>query len=593
MTHAESALQWMDMIVRQLHLGCRSFLLHGNIFDHFLNPAKQYSTPLIPLLMQRFALRQATLFVHFRVGVGFHCLKRGTGAELKDGTEDFKQLSGFSSQGANALAAAAGIQVDDKLPESPTRALPLIWQTLTGKRQEKEQVGEIVVAIENTQLIAPATSGAQLTMEDRQNIELLRAIATEREAANPSLIFLLAGNIAEVSSLLTSPASGIPAIYIPKPDFAAREAFFTQILKEHEQCMPSPQLARLTAGLSLRQLGDIIAEARRDFESISSDAISMIKKRVIAQEYGELLECIEPTYGFEALGGLAHVKAELLNVARALRGDIDPRYAPSGILLAGEPGTGKTAATIALAKEAGFNFLRFGQIRSMWYGQSESLQSRAFECIREMMPVVVFLDEFDETEGQSRSTTYSHEVSQRMRGRFLAEMSDPSLRGKVLWVAASNRPDLIDAAFKRPGRLELKIPFPPPTEKEIAEIFPAVCLQEQYPLAVNNFTPFAKRVNGYTGAEILAVMHTAYKHALLAGRGAITPSDVEFGIEDFIPARDEAEFRYMRKIALEECSSRSLRPENYQELLESTSDADGDASTNGHTISRLTRHFRN
>lgn len=590
---AEPRLRWKDTIIKQRHLGARSFLLYGNIFDHFSNSAEQCVTPLIPMLVQEFALQEATLFVCFRVGVGLNCFKRGSGAAFEDGTEDFKKLSGFNAQGANALAAAAGIKVNSDLPESPTRALPLIWQALISGQQGKER-GGVVVIIENTQLIAPATSGAQLTMEDRQNIELLRAIATERKISTEhSLLFLLSGNIAEVNPLLTSPASGISAIYISKPDFTAREAFFAQILTEHERCMPPPQLARLTAGLSLRQLGDIVAEARRDFDSISPVAISLLKKRVIAQEYGELLECIEPTYGFEALGGLAHVKAELLNVARALRGDIDPRYAPSGILLAGEPGTGKTAATIALAKEAGFNFLRFGQVRSMWYGQSESLQAKAFECIREMMPVVVFLDEFDETEGQSRSTTYSHEVSQRMRGRFLAEMSDPSLRGKVLWVAASNRPDLIDAAFKRPGRLELKIPFPPPTEKEIAEIFPAVCLQEQYPVAVKDFTRFAKRVKGYTGAEILAVMHTAYKHALLAGRDAITPSDVEFGIEDFIPARDEAEFRYMREIALKECSSKSLRPENYQELLESTSGADGDASTNGHAISRLTRHFHN
>ncbi|NTW02909.1 MAG: AAA family ATPase, partial [Oscillochloris sp.] len=141
--------------------------------------------------------------------------------------------------------------------------------------------------------------------------------------------------------------------------------------------------------------------------------------------------------------------------------------------LAGPPGTGKTIIAEALALESNLNMVKLRNIRQQWVGASERNLTRAFEIIRALSPILVFVDEIDQAFG-SRGLGQSNDAgtSERMFGQVLEFIGDDRNRGRVIWVAATNRPDAIDAALLR--RFDRIIPCLLPTADEQMMILEAL-----------------------------------------------------------------------------------------------------------------------
>ncbi|WP_456421470.1 CDC48 family AAA ATPase [Thermococcus sp.] len=299
-------------------------------------------------------------------------------------------------------------------------------------------------------------------------------------------------------------------------------------------------LAREAAMVVLRRLineGKISPEQ----EKIPPEVLQEL--RVRKEDFYEALKMVEPSALREVLlevpnvhwddiGGLEEVKQELreavewpLKYPEAFQGlGITP---PKGILLYGPPGTGKTLLAKAVANESEANFIAIKgpEVLSKWVGESEKNIREIFRKARQAAPTVIFIDEIDAI--APRRGTDVNRVTDRLINQLLTEMDGIQENSGVVVIGATNRPDIIDPALLRPGRFDRLILVPAPDEKARLEIFKVHT--RKVPLAEDvNLEELAKRTEGYTGADIEAVVREA---AMLAMRRALQEGIIRPGMK--------------------------------------------------------------
>ncbi len=229
-----------------------------------------------------------------------------------------------------------------------------------------------------------------------------------------------------------------------------------------------------------------------------------------------------PKIRWSDIGGLDKVKQTLTeNVIWAIKHPerfkklgITPA---SGVLLYGPSGCGKTMLAHALAYESGANLIiiRGPEILSKWVGESEKAIRDIFRKAKLSSPCIIFFDEIDSI-ARSRSMADEYNASERILSQLLTEMDNVRNTLGVFVVAATNRPDLIDSALLRPGRLDLLIYVPPPDEASRLEMLRI--LTAKMPLAEDvKLEEIAKQTQGYSGADLQALVREAGLHALQKG----------------------------------------------------------------------------
>jgi len=483
-----------------------------------------------------------------------------------------------------------GLQADDtsRLLVNPIEALYVLERILheAPNLEDPNQPNNVVI-FEFAEKVAPAGSiefyggNADLLIQ----IETLQRWALdERMRAKGHLILLLARNMAEVSDDLRGANSGIEAIEVPMPDDRARLKyisflFYNYLRSSHpagqrEICFDKrgfpferkeDQLrafARLTAGLTRVAIQDIVLRAFQSGIPITDKLVQERKESVIRSESRNLLEVVKTDYTMDAAGGMERIKRFLREeVVRPLK---DGNHnAPAGVLFLGPPGTGKTLIAQGLANESGVNFVKLGNFRDQFVGQSERNLSHALGIIRAMTPVIVFMDELDQSEGRRNEVNLDSGVSSRVFAKLLEVMSDSTLRGKVVWVAASNRPDLIDDAMRRPGRFDDKIPFLLPTREERLNIFRAILMHkiklESQHVDRLELDLMAQNSEGFSGAEIEVVITRAVRAAAVEGK-MLSSSHLENALSSFISSVNHTKYRLMTLLALAEVNNRELLP---------------------------------
>lgn len=213
---------------------------------------------------------------------------------------------------------------------------------------------------------------------------------------------------------------------------------------------------------------------------------------------------------------------------------------PTGILLKGPPGTGKTTIARILANEAKCNFVSItvADIHQMYVGESEKRVRDLFARARSHAPAIIFIDEIDSLLPIRQGGIGLH--SDKVTNQFLQEMDGITPNSRVFVVGATNRPDMVDPAVRRGGRLSREIEIPMPDEEARKQLF-AVSTRHAHLAPDVDLADLAKRTEGYSGADIRALVNEAGLQALI--RIADTPANGKevtraLTLADFLGALD-------------------------------------------------------
>ncbi len=241
-----------------------------------------------------------------------------------------------------------------------------------------------------------------------------------------------------------------------------------------------------------------------------------------------------PTVRWREIGGLEGVKQELREAIELplkkpnsfKRLGIRP---PKGIFLYGPPGCGKTLLAKAVATEGEANFISIKgpEVFSKWVGESEKAIREVFRKGRTASPAIIFFDEFDAIIPR-RGMGYSDSgVSERVISQLLLELDGIESLENVVVVAATNRPDIIDPAVLRPGRIDKLIYVPAPDAKALKEVFKIHT--RSMPLSADvDLEQLQKNAVGYSGADVEAICREAAMNALRRDENAREVTLIDF-----------------------------------------------------------------
>jgi len=291
-----------------------------------------------------------------------------------------------------------------------------------------------------------------------------------------------------------------------------------------------------------------------DLVGVNKDSYLVLDK--LPAEYDSRVKAMEvderPTDQYSDIGGLDKQIQELIEAVvlpmthkeRFINLGIQP---PKGVLLHGPPGTGKTlmARACAAATNATFMKLAGPQLVQMFIGDGAKIIRDAFTLAREKSPAIIFIDELDAI-GQKRSGSGElgggREV-QRTMLELLNQLDGFSTKTDVKVIAATNRPDTLDPALLRSGRLDRKIELPHPNEDSRARIMQIHSRKMNYNKEDVNFTELARSTEDFNAAQLKAVAVEAGMEALRRGASDLCHEDYMAGIH-VVQAKKKSSFNY-------------------------------------------------
>ncbi len=602
--------EWFtEGVVSSFRAGISSvFILHGDVTCLVPNPngevePKYPYIPLQELFARVFDEREMVIFYNIATGMRF--LRPEMEKEFRKSAD---LGSGEEAPKDPVAAAKADLAAKRQLPREPELCLPLIEKVL-------QKMDSVALIIDSAHFIAPESTNTGILLNERIHIARLRAWAQDARVKKRSNIVLLLTDLAvKISGELRQTSSRIATVFIPKPSSEERMCYVERLTKGvpeqqeiesqisalekkrtrargastdtttseigllQEQLKKFPShfevpddfdinvFVNATQGMSLRQILEIFRFANQAGRPIDLSLVKEKKKEMLNAEYGDVMEVADPQWNLEEIGGLAKPKAFFASVLEAIRKG-ETRLIPQGITIMGPPGTGKTALVEALAKGAGFNFVKMKNARSMWVGQSEERTERQVQGLWALAPVIVMNDEADLGEANRDAPKGDSGVSERIMQAWMRFLSDPRIRGRIVMVNCTNRPDRMDAAMKRSGRSDDRIAILMPTEEERGAIFGVMFRRYKIPTTINDFALFAQMTKGLSGADIEAIALKSFRFAGEMDKEKVDDIALREAIEDFIASASQADIDFMTLLAISESSSRRLLPANAEEII--------------------------
>ena len=587
---------WMQALRdRYLHTQTTQFVVHGNVDDAIWCAGRRWS---ITDFFDAFFAPSRKLVVHYDPGQGIrfpnedHAVRaakalcaRGFIAEAEIAPRGFDKMPPRLI--AEKLAAQIGRERD------PQVALEVLEELLLAPGVPT------AIIIHYAELIAPDGSPASLGFEERTAAARLHRWSTsDAMAGGDNLVVMLTAALPDLARRITrNPRVG--SIQVPLPSAVERARFLAHLQPGIDPDR-GEQLTRITAGLQLRQIHDIVAAhdasardaqpdlgpsassndprsvfaARPAATSLPLEAIWRRKKQVLEQECHGLIEVIEPDHGFDAVGGMGPIKSALSRVSAHVKAGRFSQV-PMGILFVGPMGTGKTFVAEAFAAESGLSAVKLKNFRDKWVGSTEANLEKVLSVIEGLGDILVMIDEGDRSLGGQGEGDGG--VDSRVMARLKEFMSDTSHRGRIIFVMMTNRPDKLDIDMKRPGRFDLKIPFfCPQNATERMAMVRAVLRRNRIAadLPDEALLPVLEPLEGYAAADLEALALMAYDdwqgevlpEGVTERPEVLTAAYVAQAAHDFMPTRETAMIRYMELLAVQEASNRRLLPAQFADI---------------------------
>ncbi|HRA37980.1 MAG TPA: ATP-binding protein [Pseudomonadota bacterium] len=275
--------------------------------------------------------------------------------------------------------------------------------------------------------------------------------------------FLIADNLNDLHPQVANNPR-VARVRVPLPDVTVLQAALAQLRVDHPAAF-DPQSSDAAAaeslgGVSIAALQSLVRTRAHERKVLGAADWVRTKKALVESDAGDLIEFIESKKTLEQYHAQAALKAWLRQDI-ALWQASDLRALPMGYIFCGPVGTGKTYLVECLAGEAQVPVVKLKNFRDRWVGSSEGNLEKIFRLIRALGRCIVFIDEADQTLGKRDSGSGDSGLSGRLYSMIAQEMSDSDNRGRLMWILASSRPDLIEVDLKRPGRVDVKIPLLP------------------------------------------------------------------------------------------------------------------------------------
>jgi transitional endoplasmic reticulum ATPase len=488
-------------------------------------------------------------------------------------------LYGPPGTGKTLIAKAVANEIDASFhhlsgPEIMSKYYGESEEQLREIFEEAQEESPAIIFMDELDSIAPQRDDAGGDVERRVVAQLL-SLMDGLEERGELVVIGATNRVDAIDPALRRGGRFDREIEIGVPDTNGRE----EILQVHTRNMPLAddvdieELADNTHGFVGADLASLAKESamialRRfrpelDLEADEIDAETLERLDVTETDFKEAMRGIEPSALREVfvevpdvtwadVGGLEGTKERLRETIQwpldypEVFEQMDVQSA-KGVLLYGPPGTGKTLLAKAVANEAESNFIsvKGPELLDKYVGESEKGVREIFSKARENAPTVVFFDEIDAIATERGQNTGESGVSERVVSQLLTELDGLETLEDVVVVATTNRPDLIDSALIRPGRLDRHVHVPVPDEAARRAILDVHTKHK--PLADDvDLNEVASRTDGYVGADIEALAREASMNATREFINSVAPDEthesvgnVRVTMEHFEEAMDE------------------------------------------------------
>lgn len=541
----------------------RSVIVSGNVHDMFFD-GEDY-VPLIPFVADKTKTKGLIRLVYelngpIRILDDRDKLKNAWIAWKAGVDTDTLLIRGMKQKGETQFDALSR-QFDQLMIDAignPTLALETMRQLTICSRSSLS--GDLLILVEAADMLLPAGNGDVASLNDKQ---LHRIAICQDWFADPA--FLTGGDsvimIAESLSLIHPRVAKLPQVLnveAASPGTQERLHFINHYC-DHAQFEPKlwssrEDLAAFTAGLSIHAMRQLLLRASYTREELTpKDLIEKVQQFIQSQLGEDVVEFKKPSHRLNQVKGNSKLKAfiqrELIPRFKA-----PPDKALAGAAVAGPIGGGKTFIFEAVAAEMDVPVLVLKSIRSQWYGQTDVIFERLRRVLEALEKVVIFVDEADTQFGGVGAE--SHSTERRLTGKIQAMMSDPRLRGRVIWLLMTARIHLLSPDIRRPGRVgDLIVPVLDPTDEDRTEFLKWVAggvVQDPSDEVIQKLDSLTK---GYSAAAFASL-----RSQLKASEADTIDKIVAIVNDQILPAIGQTR-RYQTLQAMVNCTRRSLLPD--------------------------------
>jgi transitional endoplasmic reticulum ATPase len=443
--------------------------------------------------------------------------------------------------------------------------------------KDAEENAPSIIFMDEIDAIAPKREEVTGEVERRMVSQLL-TLLDGLKARGQVIVIGATNRVNAIDPALRRPGRFDRELEIGVPDRNGRK----EVLQIHTRGMPLSEevnldeLANITHGFTGADITSLAKEAamkslRRILPEIDLDLNIIPPKvlenlRVTRDDFFNALREIQPSalrevfvevpnVHWKDIGGLEEVKRELSEAVELplKRPEVFHKMGIRpirGILLIGLPGTGKTLCAKAVATESEANFISIKgpEVLSKWVGESEKAIREIFRKARMAAPSIIFIDEIDAIASLRGSGDEGSRVGERVVNALLTEMDGLQNLKNVVVLAATNRPDIVDNALLRPGRFDKIVQIPTPDEKTRLEIFKVHT--KDMPLSGDiDLESFAKKTEGYNGADIEGVCREAGMNAIREEKDKVHSKDFEKAFASIKPAANKANRESIKKFS--------------------------------------------